>query len=431
MRLRKLGKGQSVTFCVTEEIKAKILALKPKGEMSITVEDVLFWSMSETFSELKRNIPLWAVQGLHYLEHDLLWADARQEDHFDFLAEDVQKFLEPESQTLEQRYEFRSSSDPQVPTPSEHASRHADVGKIRERCLQYEAQNFDNATLLEEQERELSPEIEEERHTERPAQVQAHKHALHADVAHLIKTGVLLQGSKAFRAAFATLQTSSASSHYKATNVQSTFLVTTDFAKTVVAKGTSDSFFRMPQWIVTIPGGTGGAPSQMVVISPFEAQELLPDIERHQKVTLHLYHPRTHQGHKSLDKLDLFTLGRPLRQQTIPYSLVLQLNVFAGQTYLTSFEEYEETCDFLGLRSRPATDEETTQLAGTRGAAISSTPTSSDHVKPDKEGFAEFVKVLLTKVRRDCESIDKTHLGRMLYGAILTEKDFDDRGNDR
>lgn len=31
----------------------------------------------------------------------------------------------------------------------------------------------------------------------------------------------------------------------------------------------------------------------------------------------------------------------------------------------------------------------------------------------------------MTKIRRDCESIDKTHIGMMLNGVVLREKDFE------
>tara|TARA_R110002003_G_scaffold1624_3_gene23302 strand:- start:1338 stop:1988 length:651 start_codon:yes stop_codon:yes gene_type:complete len=64
MRLQKLGHGQSVTFIVPEEIATKIRELTAKTvDNPITVDDVISWSISETWQDLKRSMPLWAVQG--------------------------------------------------------------------------------------------------------------------------------------------------------------------------------------------------------------------------------------------------------------------------------------------------------------------------------------------------------------------------------
>jgi galactose-1-phosphate uridylyltransferase len=59
MRLRKLGHEQSVTFIVPEEIATKIRELTVKSVYSpITVYDVIYWSISETWQDLRRSMPL-------------------------------------------------------------------------------------------------------------------------------------------------------------------------------------------------------------------------------------------------------------------------------------------------------------------------------------------------------------------------------------
>jgi hypothetical protein len=62
MRMRKLGKGQLVVFCVLEEIKTKILTctFKP-GNANIDMLDVLSWAISETCIDVRRSMPLWAA----------------------------------------------------------------------------------------------------------------------------------------------------------------------------------------------------------------------------------------------------------------------------------------------------------------------------------------------------------------------------------
>jgi hypothetical protein len=61
MRMRKLGSGQTVMFCITEEIEGRIRACSPRVSHELTVSDVLRWAILETHAEMKRSIPLWAM----------------------------------------------------------------------------------------------------------------------------------------------------------------------------------------------------------------------------------------------------------------------------------------------------------------------------------------------------------------------------------
>jgi hypothetical protein len=70
MRMRLLGKGQAITFIVPEEISTKIRERTGKNFNDlIEVADVLCWSIGETWVDLKRSMPLWAVQGHRYETH--------------------------------------------------------------------------------------------------------------------------------------------------------------------------------------------------------------------------------------------------------------------------------------------------------------------------------------------------------------------------
>ena len=61
MRLRKLGQGQTVVFCISKEIQAKIHDNMKSytKRVDIRVADVLLWSISETHAETRRSMPLW------------------------------------------------------------------------------------------------------------------------------------------------------------------------------------------------------------------------------------------------------------------------------------------------------------------------------------------------------------------------------------
>ena len=101
--------------------------------------------------------------------------------------------------------------------------------------------------------------------------------------------------------------------------------------------------------------------------------------------------------------------------------MILELNMFSGQTYLSSFEEYERVCAFLGIRSIAGADEDL--IAATKDFAQKGMDRTS---RKAHGNLCEFMKVLFTVVRRDSQGIDKTHLGKILHGAILTRKDFED-----
>jgi hypothetical protein len=67
MRMRKLGKGQSLVFCVPDEIRVKIIECTRKPQDStLEVADIVRWAISESMSDLKRNMPLWASQGRRF-----------------------------------------------------------------------------------------------------------------------------------------------------------------------------------------------------------------------------------------------------------------------------------------------------------------------------------------------------------------------------
>lgn len=87
----------------------------------------------------------------------------------------AKSLLEVEAQSLQDRYGFEGRrSEEQVLL---HNGREKPLSKrkmqleaIRAKSREFELTSFNNATLREEQERELSPENEQERQVERPSQ---------------------------------------------------------------------------------------------------------------------------------------------------------------------------------------------------------------------------------------------------------------------
>lgn len=423
MRLRKLGHGQSVTFLVPEEIATKICGLTGKAVGSpITPNDVICWSVSETWQDLKRSMPLWAVQGQRFESHKHLLNGASTTNA------QAQSFLEDESQGLEARYRPRRVGNDISSQLVGWDLANENIAEIVARCRTFEALGFQSAALSEEQERELAPEIEEERQIERPPRVTAETHFLHPDLMRLVNHGDMEINSTAFQPAFKALRYTSPAKLFDLEHQWSfpaDLLVTVDFMRTVQkppecsqATFVSDSYQRPVQFILTTASPDHTESTQTaVIISPFEANELLPRIQKTKKVTLHLFAPLSKIGFASLDRLMLYNVGREFNPSSISRSLTTQLNLFAGSLYLSSSEEYIELCDFLGL-------------------LCTSSPKPGQQVHADgfieppcgrwglKQSPVPFLRAFFMKIRREGQDIEKTHLGRLLGGLVLDDADF-------
>lgn len=418
MRMRKLGKGQSVVFCITEEIQSKVRERTRKlRSTAIEVSDVLLWAITETWADMRRSIPLWATQGRRYEDHkDCL-------NGWETTVEQAKEFLEKEAQSLEDRYRPRLLKLCDALKDWDTTNRN--IWEILRRCRDFGVTSFDTATLHEEQERELSPEIEEEREAQNPAPMAPEQHKLHPDLVGLVDNGIFPSGSDAFLPAFQALKSTSAARRFDLTQFPNDLLVTADFMRTVRRPGgvTSesyilDSYLRPVQWILSVMERDSASNSHfLVILSPFEAERLLPTIQKSNIVTIHLYAPRPTQGYDPLDTLDLYCVGRGFSASNpnIRRSQIIQLNLFAGQLYFKSYKEYVELCRCLGLAW-----EATKEGEGLQADGFIVPPAGVWGLNKSPVGFLrEYVKM-----RREGEGMEKTHLGRVIEGSLLEKCEF-------
>ncbi|KAL4901190.1 hypothetical protein BDW74DRAFT_187846 [Aspergillus multicolor] len=425
MRMRKLGKGQSVVFCISQEIRTKILRVVSKAsEQNIDVSDVLHWAISETWRETQRSIPLWATQGQRFERQSDIWAKARRGPQIHMSKSLADKFLEPEAQSLEQRYRPTRKDAPA------NLLKISDKGNVRlilAKCQEFANVDFVSTQLQEEQERELAPEVEQERQVQRPPRADPAQHRLHPDLASFVVNGLLKRPSAAFMSPFNALKGTRAAQHLVLHQSPSGLLVTKDFARTIHAQGSSppDFYQRPVQWILmscaqSQPGKARVA-EHIIIISPYEANALHSKVLESRNVSMHLYAPRQNQGFSPIDRLDLYTIPTSSTTVNIPTAVRIHLNLFSGQSYISSYEEYQEICDFLGVAS----------VATTEGLAVAADGFIT--AGKEKSTFAQspikFLKLLMSQIRKDGQEIDKTHLGRLLDGKLLNQCDFD--GNSR
>jgi hypothetical protein len=423
MRMRKLGKGQSVVFCVTDEIRCRIEDFTQQARgADISVSNVLSWAISETFIDVRRSMPLWAVQGKRFVEHGRLWGEINTECRT-MSSGFAESFMEEETQLLETRYKPKSGSV--IDLPRLDINDHPDLDAIAERCQQFEDLHFSGSTLQEEQERELSPEMEQERQVQRPAAATPAVHCLHPHVRRFVDEGILIDNSDAYVPAFASLSDISAAATYDVSQLDGDrhLLVTKDFSRTVEKGGNSyrsDAFLRSVQWILTLTRPDSNTIEWAMIISAYEAQELFPRLFRGSAVVLHVYKPCWNAGYPLFDELDFLTIPTNAMLRKFSTRLKAQLNLFAGQLYFSSPQDYITACEFLGLATEKARSDWKVSPDGFIVEDETGTPGAKSGLR---ESPVALVKAL-TNIRTGNSGLIKTHMGKVLDGALLSKLDF-------
>lgn len=403
--------------------------VKMTPEQAIQVMDVLQWSINETFLDTRRSMPLWAVQGECFVRQQLLWPESSPQSPTVLSTTDAVKFLEDEAVSLEQRYSPRSEQS-NATLSSLHSSQNMNLIRIANRCRDFDNLEFNSNTLREEQERELSPEIQQERHIEHPAPAEAATPSLHPDVRIFWSKARLHPGSEAYMPAFQALKGTSAAADFDVMQFKdTTLLATADFVNTVkksAGESPSDQYQRHVQWLLSRCSKNIQTVEQLLIISPFEANQLRERTDRSPKITMHLYKAQSNRNYAPLDKLDLHTI--PVRDPAlqVPRALIVQLNLFASQLYIESNDDYLEICNFLGIAAEAITAE---MAASGWGIAADGFIMTDDNGKVGGDSGLvasplKFIKTLMTKIRRNGEGIDRTDMGSLLEGKILARSHF-------
>lgn len=443
MRMRKLGHGQSVSFIVSPEMQKRIRGLRNITDgRPLAVPDVLAWAISEAWDETVRSVPLWATQGVRHLHQEAIWKET--DTTGGFTRSSVKEYLESDAMSLEQRYSPGPATTHDTITTlmaslnldAEPRPEDTELAAIKTKLLAFRhstrTSSSTSPTLQEEQERELAPEIEQERQVCRPPPRKARAHNLHADVVLLARTGTIRAGSSAFVPAFTTLSTTSAAALFAddLSAFPTDLLATRDFALTVEFSQKrndtdpylSDAHQRPVQWLLlTRPSTDPDHSRTMVIISPHEAAILKPTLASSTSpVSLHAYNPRLTLSHRTMEHLNIYTV--PACASTwrpTPDSLITQLNLFAGQLYLRNYAEYVRMCRYLGLSYTKNSGEEKVGQDGFVGKGV---------MYPECRFGTSPVGFLrgLVGVRRDCAEVERTHMGRVLVGGVLGIGDFEE-----
>jgi len=365
--------------------------------------------MLETHASLKNNTIYWAQQGLEYKERINSWT--RFTKHTISRQELLSAWLQPEAKTLQEMYGLVPVNELRAVHPAFQDQ------DLREKCRFLGVYSFPRTELDEEQERELALEVEQEQQIERPPPTMPAKHALHPDVRHLVDSGVLIKDSPAFLPAFPNNDIE----QYVWSN---RLFVTKDFAITIEPHLSSgryafDDYMCPVHWILS---STSPGHGFLVILSPFEVNELLPMIRTSTKVLLHIYTPRITEAMKSTEDFKFFTLPSPPRTLVSERKVVNQLNLFAGQLYLQDYQTYLDLCKFLGVICGKVEEQPegvTVQLDGFMKADIGMLSSFKNSPLP-------YLKKLIS-CRRKGQSFLATDIGSILHAKVLTEETFSAR----
>jgi hypothetical protein len=415
-------------MCAPPEVHRNILEVvekKEHGMRTLDVEDVLIWSVLNTQEYMRKCVPLWGTQGLRHQKRNAVWRDNINTRNPSINV--AKLVLEPEARSMQDRYDspIDSSTTSLLPDLGRNVllQRPEEVKLIREKIEAFGGRSLNRASLQEEQERELAPEAEQERQVERTPSRKPARHSLHDELRQMVTSGHLKSTSTAFIPAFKALENTGAAVRFDLNTWPSALLATVDFARTTQSDKAQrqDDFLRSVQWILACRNS-----GILVILSPYEANELLPLLRDQKTMALHVYSARTSASMLPLDSLR-FCPVPTLASQSWPNPIenqIQQLNLFAGQLYLKNMTEYHAMCNFLGLCSRPPNDQ--VDVASDGFVA------PKDREKYDKDMFkiCRFHKSpvdmlrLLVELRRKGQSFDKSHMGAILGGQLLKERHF-------
>ncbi|KAK7434636.1 hypothetical protein VKT23_020102 [Stygiomarasmius scandens] len=415
MRMRQLGRGQSVMFLAPPEIDLKIRKVCDLGkDAQISSSDVLRWTYSETVMDIEHYIPNWIDQGLDYIQRKKAWNQFCVSGSMAHLA----PWKQPESRTLEQMYGVGASVYEKIPAFDGEEYR-----GLWERCQKLGwdlSRRVINTRTDEEQEREVSAEIEKEQQVEKPPQKNPATHSLSFGLESFVKGGVITNIND-FEPLLGTLGLPAKASHPG-------LLATKDFGITIRGyRPALDDYMRPVTWIIS-GGSLRDGTSALVVISPFEADRLRSDIVLYHEQSglhLHVYTPKVTQNRGSSDDLRFLAIPplSPTWHHPCPH-MMMQLDLFAGQLYLPNWEAYKRLCNYLGL-----------YIPNNDNSEVVKCQSDGFIKKEDRIGIMQtecpFTISPLPKLkelfglRRKGNGYAFTHIGKILAGNSLEKRDFE------
>ncbi|KAH7063255.1 hypothetical protein B0J12DRAFT_758465 [Macrophomina phaseolina] len=429
MRMRKLGCGHSLVFLGPPDVHQEILHITEKRHGGkLDSADVVRWCFEQTCRATDAMKPLWIMQGLEHCRRQrlcvaFLEGDSPAEIILDKFCSSIQ---EPEGRPLGEMYGAGSEEVAFRACLTDKEARKGPTVRLllSQWDLFKECKNKDWA-LQEEQEREIAHEVEQEKELQRPPPAEALPHKLDPELRHFVQTGRFrYTAHPPFPRAFESLQQTSAYRHLHANTVAENLYVTNDFVRVVDGKTTphsaDDEFIRPVKWILS----SSLAPHLLLIISPYKANALLPELRASSKVRLHVYSAKISKTMQPFGDLSFYAVSS-CKKAYIPNSLLhAQLDLFAGCLFFEGHASYRTVCDFLGIVTNKQADNVDVRV-GSDGFANRKARVRLNWLidSPFERTPIPFFRAL-TGIRRKGFVYSQTHFGHLLAGSLLTEENF-------
>ena len=399
MRLRKLAHGQSLAFFAPPEVQQSIMDVTGRLAEELTGYDVVAWSLEQSCLSIERSQPLRVIQGIsHQRRQQMLETFFSEILGPEDLAKDVNRsqklinnFREKEEQTLQDLYGPTTvAKNVFAGTPDRGIFR-----QLREIWRDQGPNTSATASMYEEHERELAPEIEKEVAVQRPQKVPALRPVVDPHLWQFISNGNPKEAQN-FADAFDSVLVHSSAKEKDVAPVWGHIKVTTDFVNTVESpsSGVHDNYFRPVNWVLT--SKLEAKPTFFLLISQYEVNKLMGVIRsRDSAVQLYQYEPRVTKSMRSVDGSAAPMLDSNVQWQNINLNLRQELHLFAGQLYFNSYADYRVLFEKLN---------------------------SQTYIAPEK--LLSFIKAWLT-IRRKGHNFLQSHMGQMVSGRMLQPEAFE------
>ena len=474
-------------FFAPPEVHRKILdySLKSRdGCIQIETIDILLWAMHETCIQIEENLALWASHGIAYQARQ---STSRCEVNSFNQESYISAWIEAEPKTLTEMYttsnETKSNSLLRIIerklNDDQLRSQQRELSKIKMRCENYQISSYRSTALEELQEREVAQSREYQRedpkYIELPFAV-PYPHKLHPSLVQFIETSSRPlppdTPDSPFRTLMQTLELTSFSSQIREDPWTSNILTTVDFSRSMTRKfdsipkfevrletdlllqsGLEPGFPLQPvTWIMSTRALNDNNHLTFIIISPFEANKLLPSIRKSSFVNLHMYSPRLQMATTGIFDLvssSTSTFSDKQRSHSIHpemEGLMIQLNLYAGELFFSSYDMYRKTCAFLGMcdmgEKQPTLPSIKIQRPPAKfragglddmhsgdGGTWASGNQIGAAVAQSKRNRWKFLEHLV-KLRAGETKIEHTHMGCLLRGEMLQEKEWSKEGVD-
>ncbi|KAM3439274.1 hypothetical protein MY4824_002803 [Beauveria thailandica] len=439
MRMRNLGNGQTLVFYVSFEIENSIRSLLHlSNEQPLTIDYIIQWSILQTQSSITRQIPHWAKQGRRHGEQAEAWKSVFSIKHptaakYEGIQELFKSYGPQSTKATTQAgvpNTSHASSDAETSSRFEKRNPHL-MDRLNSRCLQYGISKSSSGDIDETCEREVAPEVEDEKQISKPPIPAAMESFHNKALDKFIKTGEIDDELPRLEWAFQSLDRTTLGDMLNKLNFPRTLRVTRDFAQAVDTDDPTDAYQHHVAYVLHIKPALArhGDPPAVVIITQSDLENNWSAIKKSKMVDLHLYNAKiTPESARRVRYIYPLNIAC---SYTHPTTTRIALDLFAGQLYFRSYHEYIEVSSFLGLA----------YFGDTNGIEVDPDgfiPSHERHKIPAWHRHANqywdtfdvspvpFLKIFLGVVRSHGAGIEHTHMGRILNGERLGGQDFPD-----